>query len=160
MAGTRFGMMSIIFGVLLLVVGLVLSDIIIDNVNKQGGRLGCYDGNEVPIRNAQGPTLGTSTTSSAVPNKVSASYPGTAVIGQSCGGGTATVAQTAGASATTFGTATCTGSPCGTIRYTLEVYGADSLNNLFTLVYWIVLVGISLASIGAGGLSVARARVA
>ena len=176
--GMKLGMLGIIFGVLLLVVGLVLSDIIIDQVNKQGGRIGCYDGNDVPVKNASGPgaaraALATNANTAAraaervavtntysVPIKVSSIYTGANAVGKACGVSTTLVtipntganpAYAAWASPTCATTATC-----GTVRYSLEVYGADSLNNLFTLVYWIVLVGISLSLVGAGGYGVAR----
>ena len=150
MGGTvKMGMGAVIFGVLVLVVGLVLSDIIIDGVNRQGARVGCYTGDDVPIRNATGPS--NTTTAAPVPSKVSANYRGPDVIGKACGTGTVT-ATAAFASSTCVGTAT----QCGTVRYALEVYGADSLNNLITLVYWIVLIGLVLAMVGGGGAMVAR----
>ena len=143
----KMGMLGIIFGVLLLVVGLVLSDIIIDQVNKQGGRIGCYDGSDVPITNANTWNQTPSTPATApVPKKVSKTFQGPDNVGQVCGSGgvfTAAGVQT-------------NQDRAGTVRYSLEVYGADSLNNLFTLVYWIVLVGISLSLVGAGGYGVAR----
>ena len=156
MMGTqmKMGILSIVFGVLLLIVGLVMSGLIIDNVNKQGGKIGCYDADDIIIKPASGPTKGTGTTASTVPNKVSKLYPGNEVVGKVCGNGV--TAQTAG-TASTFGTATCvqsTSARCGTIRYTLEVFGADSLNNLMTMVYWIVLIGIALGLVGAGGMSI------
>ena len=167
MGGSKGGITAIIFGVLLLVVGLVLSDIIVDNVNKNGARIGCFDGNDVPIKNANGPqaaaVAGASSAAlqtavagyggQSVPKKVGSSYQGGNVIGDNCG--TTVTSPATGLAA--WGSPTCTSpATCGTVRYDLEVYGADSLNNLFTLVYWIVLVSISLALVGGGGYSVYR----
>ena len=46
----------------------------------------------------------------------------------------------------------------GTIRYQLEVYGATGLNNIFSLLYFIVLVMIALGMVG-GGAMIARDSV-
>ena len=144
-AQAKLGMIGIIFGVLLLVVGLVFSDLIIDNVNRQGAKIGCYDGNDIPIMNTFTWNLTGTAASVRTPKKVSKTYQGADNIGQLCGNGTV-----ATASAITGATVT------GTVRYALEVYGADSLNNLFTLVYFIVLVGISLSMVGGGGYAAYR----
>ena len=150
----KVGIGAVIFGVLLLVIGLVFSGMIIDGVNKQGGKIGCYDSDDNQIKSATGPAVtaaGTAidTTSSAgkaVPSKVSKSYQGPTVVDQVCGNGSVTVASGVVTSADTL----------GTIRYTLEVYGADSLNNLFTMIYWVILIGLSLGGVGGGGLLLAR----
>ena len=136
------GMITIIFGVLLLVVGLVLSDIIIDNVNRQGRRIACFDQDDVPLSGAK--YAGTESTARAVPK----SNPDTSIVGSDCG----TDVTVASGAITDYGTGRQ-----GTVRYSLDVYGAASLNNLFTLIYWIVLVTISLSAIGGGGYQTLRA---
>ena len=146
----KLGILGIVFGVLLLLVGLTFSGLIIDQVNKQGGKIGCFDGNDILITNAQYATA--TSAGQTLPKKTSATFQGALAVGKPCGTGTidgGATAVTNGAGATgTFDTKQ------GTIRYTLEVFGADSLNNLMTLAFWIVLIMIAIGLIGAGGYAV------
>ena len=171
MMGTqmKMGILSIVFGVLLLIVGLVMSGLIIDNVNKQGGKIGCFDADDIIIKPAHGPNTTeipadsatpwpAVTNSAAVPSKVSSAYTGANVVGKVCGSSVTNAAEATGnrAAVAAFTSPTCSSSSarCGTIRYTLKVFGADSLNNIMTMVYWIVLIGIALGLVGAGGMSI------
>ena len=167
-AQVKMGIMGIVFGVLLLLVGLTFgTSLIIDQVNRQGGKIGCFDGDDILISNAVGPntaTIAKAATArttpvpqpgSAIPKKTGPTYQGNNVAGKACGVGATVVQEANGGSDTPAWTSpTCTGDNCGTIRYTLEVFGADSLNNLMTLAFWIVLIMIAISLIGAGGYAV------
>ena len=165
-------MTSVIFGVLLLVVGLVLSDIIIDNVNRQGGRISCFNPDDAPIKGARyDSSVGVSGGETKVPREAKHLKPSAEAVGDICGSNVATASvftttvTGSGTDAVTSTTETETiwstkhGHQVGELRYDLEMYGADGLNQLFTLVYWIVLIGISLAAIGGGGYKLARANM-
>ena len=119
----KIGILAIVFGVLHLIAGLVMSGLIIDNVNKQGGKIGCFDADDIIIKPAHGPNTTeipadsatpwpAVTNSAAVPSKVSSAYTGANVVGKVCG----------------------------------------CLNNIMTMVYWIVLVGIALGLVGVGAI--------
>ena len=153
----KTAMTSVIFGVLMLVVGLVLSDIIIENVNKQGGKISCFNADDAPIKGARyDSTTGAAAGEVKMPREARHLKPeGGEAVGSSCGSKVGT------ASTTDVETvwSTSIGDQEGTIRYNLNVYGADGLNQLFTLVYWIVLIGISLSAIGGGGYKLARSNM-
>ena len=154
-AQVQMGIMGIVFGVLLLLVGLTFgTSLIIDQVNRQGGKIGCFDGDDILISNAKYIT-GNTAADNIVPKKASATFQGPLAVGKPCGNGTLTVKSgTTVANGAGTGSMTSEGGKVGTIRYTLEVFGADSLNNLMTLAFWIVLIMIAISLIGAGGYAV------
>ena len=98
----KVGIGAVIFGVLLLVIGLVFSGMIIDGVNKQGGKIGCYDSDDNQIKSAKhlrrprtqdvraGSPYGvgsnlTPVPGDSVPSKVSKAYQGPNVVDKVCG---------------------------------------------------------------------------
>lgn len=157
----KAGIVAIILGVLILVMGLAFSDLVVGSVTKQGQRIGCYDANELLIRGASyGIGHASKATTAGLPSRVGATFQGSLVEGRECfvGGtidadGNTTVVANGALSTVAFDTEP---TKKGTIRYDLEVYGADSLNNMFTLIYWIMLVIISLGSVAGGVYGVSR----
>ena len=161
--GLAMGVAGILGGALVLIVGLNMSDIVISSINETGSRVGCYSGEgDIPIDNAR--YAGTAATNAAY-SGAGETLPtsgevedASAIIGRQCvenGVATFTKANTGGVTATFDGGAPTNPRKHGTIRYQLEVYGATGLNNIFSLLYFIVLVMIALGMVG-GGTMIAR----
>ena len=150
----KAGIIGIVFSVLLLLVGLVFSIIVVDVVNKLGGKIACFDGNGTLITNAtySSATAGVNK-AKTLPKKVSKTFQGALAVGRPCGSGTLTDASTTNVENGAKPTGSWAGKQ-GTIRYTLEVFGADSLNNLMTLAFWIALIIIAIGISVGGGLAV------
>ena len=133
------------------------------------GGISCFNADDAPIKGARyDATVSASAGEVKLPREARHLKPeGAAQVGDTCGSGVATASVFAvtgtGTAAVTTETqtvwSTTGGHQVGEIRYDLGVYGADGLNQLFTLVYWIVLIGISLSAIGGGGYKLARANM-
>ena len=128
--------------------GWGLSDLVVDNVNETERKISCYDSSDIPITNAVAASYAGATGLDAVPSL----SPRRAIIGKPCGSGNSSIAN--GAVDSYAGTLTA--DKVGTVKYDIEVYGAGSLNNLSVLIYWVMIVVISLGMIGGGGVAVAR----
>ena len=145
----RSAVVMVLIGALFLVVGLILSQTVTANVNRTGAKIGCFDGvTKVKDARYDGDLAATNSGVTNLPKHSTGLRDGGSQVEGACGVGTMTEIAD--------------GEPSfsarqGSIEYVLGVYGADSLNGLMTIMYFVMFVGAAVGLIGGGGYIVMRA---